>query len=99
LSGIGLSPNLEVKDVGQPDFLRKVPGAADGARAITIAKRAKSAALEIHSAAAELAVIEVDRNSCRRVKACAQDVAFLPASEPIWLSTAARSGSSRVAVI
>jgi len=88
-----------VKDVRQPDFLRKVPGAADGARAITIAKRAKSAAAVIPPAAAELAVIEVDRNSRRRVKkARAQDVAFLPASAPIWLSTAARSGSTRVAV-
>src|ERR1700722_187739 len=100
LSAMGLSPNLEVKDVRQPDFLRKVPGAADGARAITIAKRAKSAAAVIPPAAAELAVIEVDRNSRRRVKkARAQDVAFLPASAPIWLSTAARSGSTRVAVI
>src|SRR3984885_12729449 len=67
LSAIGLSPNLEVKDVRQPDFLRKVPVAADGARAITIAPRAKSAAAGIPPAAAELAVIEVDRDSQRRV--------------------------------
>jgi hypothetical protein len=61
LSAIGLSPNLEVKDVKQPDFLRKVPGAADGARDHYC--HWTSAASEILPAAAELAVIEVDRIS------------------------------------
>jgi hypothetical protein len=59
-----------------------------------------SAALGIPPAAAELAVIEVDRSSRRRVKkARSYDVAFLPASAPIWLSTAALSGSTRAGVI
>jgi hypothetical protein len=100
LSAIGLSPNLEVKDVRQPDFLRKVPGAADGARAITIAPRAKSAAAGIPPAAAELAVIEVDRDSQRRViKARAPDVANRRASAQSVIPSDARCGSQCAAVI
>jgi hypothetical protein len=57
-----------VEDVRQPDFQRKVPGAADNARAITIGTTAKSAAAGIPPAAAELAVIEEDRSFRSRMK-------------------------------
>jgi hypothetical protein len=92
--------HLEVKDVRQPDFQRKVPKARIKCARDHYWKSVKSAALEIPPAAAELAAIEEDRSLRRRTtKAPSPDVAKLAAPGQSEMPTDARSGSQRVAVI
>src|SRR5579859_6376029 len=90
LSAIGLSPNLKVKDVRQPDFLRKVPRAADASTSSLPISKCRDRWMG-HTARFVQSVIEFRRKESAVMAVLARRDAVGPSINPHQLSCDNRS--------